>query len=107
MEKLLLYHFNDLLNEFKTPSAFATHDSKENDEDYELKLNVAGLGRKDIDLSVEDNKLVVKSNNDDIFLDKKFELPRNVNEERIKAEVSKGLLKVIIPKKDKVKIQIE
>lgn len=106
MDKLFYHTFDDLFENVKT-QRFSNYETKEITDGYELTMNIAGLGKEDIDLSVESNELIIKSNNEEIKLNKRFILPKNVNEEKISAEVKHGLLKATIPKKEKMRILIE
>ena len=88
---------------------------------YHLELSVAGFGKNEIELSIEDNSLLIEGKKEEIKeeSDKKFSrkefsfknfqrnftLPEDVNQEAIEAEFENGILKVNIPKMEEVKKQ--
>lgn len=91
----------------------------DNEDSYELKAELPGLKKKDINISVEDG--VLKLSGDKKVEDEKkeknyhlresyygkfersFRLPRDVEHDKIKAEFNDGVLDVHIPKSEKAK----
>ena len=57
----VLKQFNDLAETTKTLTNYPPYNIKKVDDNkYVIELAVAGFGRQDIDITLEDNKLVVK-----------------------------------------------
>jgi HSP20 family protein len=92
------------------------HDIIENDKDYVVDFALAGFGKEDVSLNVENNVLTIEGErkvNEDIKYNRKgtfygrfrksFSLPENVNTEKIDASFKNGILSIIIPKDEKVK----
>jgi len=91
----------------------------DNEDSYELKAELPGLKKKDINISVEDG--VLKLSGDKRSEDEKkeknyhlresfygkfersFRLPQDVEFDNIKAEFKNGVLDILIPKSEKVK----
>jgi HSP20 family molecular chaperone IbpA len=77
----------------------------EEDGNLVVEINAAGIKKKDIDLSVSDDRLKVKSED---YLNKVITLPKNADIDNIQASHTDGLLKVMIPlstKKRSIKIK--
>jgi len=85
-------------------------------ENYYAELNLAGFNKEDIKINCKDDQLIVranKTNNKDIEyiqqsiisgeIEKKFRMSNNINVEEITSEFKKGILKIILPLKEKVK----
>jgi len=99
------------------------HDVIENDDEYILEMELAGVKKEDITMETEDGMLTIeterkrdetlKYNRKEMYGGKykrSFILPDNVSTEEIKASMSDGILTVIIPKtveEAKKKKQIE
>lgn len=94
-------------------------DVKETDSNYELIMNVPGLKKEDIDITITDGILTVKSEieaqneqtKDDKYIIKErisssfnraFKLPNNINSKDISAKMEDGVLHLVIPKQDKI-----
>lgn len=99
-----------------TPNPLA-HDIIETDDEYVIDYALAGFKKDDVSLNVENNILTVEGErkaNDDTNYNKKstfygsfkksFTLPENVNSKKIDASFSDGILSVIIPKDEKLKL---
>ena len=67
-----------------------------NDSEYTLKVTVPGCGPEDVDVFVEGQTLRVKSKKQ--RFEKKYDIPRDVDRDRIAAAVKHGLLDVTLPK---------
>ena len=94
-------------------------DIRENENAYEAEVEIPGLDKKDIQLSVEDGLLSIsgekKRENENeegnyhyverTFgkFERSFRLPKNVKAEEIKANYKNGVLHVEIPKAEEVK----
>ena len=86
----------------------------ENDEEFEITAELPGIGEKDVDVGLADGVLTVKGEKKEEKEDKSknyylsersygsfqrsFRLPDNVDDEKITADVAKGILTVKIPK---------
>jgi len=112
--------FDDLF-EFPITNSIAKrpiHDIIENDGEYQIDLQLAGVKKDEIKIDVEKNVLNIKAerkeennlnyNYRETYFGKyerSFVLPDNVNIENINASMSDGILKLIIPKlKDNLKL---
>lgn len=93
-------------------------DVKETDINYEVIMNVPGFEKEDIDVSVEDGVLIIKSEketsnenkeNDKYIIKERssssfrrcFKLPTNVDVKTISAKMEKGILTLVLPKVEK------
>ena len=100
-------------------SMFGTMDMKENENAYELSVDLPGLQKEDIQISFEKGQLVIEGERkEEVKEDTKgtihwserhfgsfyrsIHLPENVNYDGIEANYDKGVLKVILPKKETV-----
>ncbi|XP_022872205.1 heat shock 22 kDa protein, mitochondrial-like [Olea europaea var. sylvestris] len=82
-------------------------DMRETGDGLSLRMDMPGLGKKDIKVSVEQNTLIIKGEGEKEFEDDKsgrthtirIVLPKNLYKTNdIKAEMKNGVLKVLIPK---------
>ncbi|EYU24955.1 hypothetical protein ABFS82_06G047300 [Erythranthe guttata] len=82
-------------------------DIKEADEGIHLRMDMPGLGKEDVKVSVEQNTLVIKGEGNKDFEDDKagprytsrIDLPDKIYKtDAIKAEMKNGVLKVFLPK---------
>ncbi len=89
-------------------------DVREDAESYQLEVELPGLKEQDIEVTVEDNLLTISSKQDAQKEDKKdgylikerlssafsrsFQLPKDVNREKIDGSFKSGLLSVVLPK---------
>ena len=90
-------------------------DIRENDKEIILEAELPGIDEKDIQLVVRDRVLSIKGEKKSERDEKKdtyhvierrygsferaFELPDSADEEQIKAEFNKGVLRVVVPKR--------
>jgi HSP20 family protein len=82
----------------------------ETDDSYTLDIVMPGLTKKDIDLTFKDGTLTIKckkdvSDSDSQFYGVKTEqvfrnFPRAVNAEKVSAEMTDGVLSIVLPKKE-------
>lgn len=97
-------------------SGFGRMDLHETDKDYELTMDLPGMDKSEINISTENNKLVIEGERkeekkeDDKekkchFMERHFgsfhrevALPKNTNSENIGAVYENGVLKINIPK---------
>ena len=106
---------NDLLPTAAPVMPSVLHmDIKETDKDYEVTVDVPGVEKKDIQVSVRDDQLVIcaersemKKEDRDNFrrverftghVTRSLNLPHNVNTEAIEAQSENGVLRITIPK---------
>lgn len=84
-------------------------DAKETDDALHLRVDMPGLGKEDVKVSVEQNTLIIKgegakemNEEEDEELKRyssRIELPDKVfKTDEIKAEMKNGVLKVVVPK---------
>ncbi|GFQ07750.1 heat shock 22 kDa protein mitochondrial [Phtheirospermum japonicum] len=83
-------------------------ETKQSAECLHLFMDMSGLGKEDVKVSLENNTLIVKGEGKKVFHDdknivrgykNKFDLPENVYKtNEIKAEMKNGVLKVFVPK---------
>ena len=89
------YYENDSLNKFV-----------EDENSFKLKLNIAGADKESIDVSHEDNMLVVlaRCEEDDVDYHYRCHLPsEKVDVKKAKAKYKNGILDLTIPKHSKAK----
>lgn len=92
-------------------SKYPTHDVIENDNEFIVELELAGVKKEDIAINCENNELSIEAerNRDDNLkynrkelysgkFKKSFNLPDNVNTENINATLIDGILRLRIPK---------
>ena len=89
-------------------------DVRESDEHYDLEMDLPGRSEKDFEVNVKDNVLSISSRKDEKKEEKRngyllrerrsssfcrsFQLPADVDREKIHAEFSNGVLHLRIPK---------
>jgi len=85
----------------------AEYDVVENENGYELKIDLPGIEKKDIEMNIKDNTLSIKAERKDEkrqgVYEKAFTLPKGTNVDKIGAEMKNGVLKVGIPKSEAIK----
>jgi HSP20 family protein len=108
---------DDLINEFLTP--FRTHNTPrpnqtyqviDNDDHFEYRVDVPGANREDIELTVRDNVLRVKTERSDVnetatttsmkhtSYSYGLKLSDEIDQDSIEAELQNGVLSVTLPK---------
>ncbi|MCP4176744.1 MAG: Hsp20/alpha crystallin family protein [bacterium] len=124
--------FNSLFNEFNSVLGDTFHHSNtknfnpkfevvENKENYEVHAELPGIELKDVNISLENSILTIKGEKKSLeeenkknyhicerkygSFERKFELPENIDEENIKAELKNGILSLTIAKNEKVEPQ--
>ena len=120
--------FPNLINEFFNDDFFMggrlmensfvpSANVKENSKGFVIELSAPGFNKKDINIEVDDKMLKIYSeikneveNKDDTIIkrefhynsfERSFQLPENVNAEKIKANYNDGILSIEIPKMEK------
>lgn len=105
LEALLKQHF--------IPRQHSTPRWTEDENTYTITLLAAGLSHEDISLEQVDNTLVLEfSHKDDSVTSASrftWTLPTDANTAQLKASLDQGLLKLVLPKKEKesIKFKIE
>ncbi len=104
-----------LFPESKLESSRLAVDIRENDDDYVIKADFPGMDKDDIKVSIDNNMLTIEAEYDESKEDKKegkylrqerrygkysrsFNLGKDVDESKIKADFDKGVLSLQIPK---------
>lgn len=98
-------------------------DVKEDEDALYMKIDMPGLGKEDVKVSVEQNTLTIKGEAADVSEEEeeskkkystRLDLPPNLYKvDSIKAEMKNGVLKVVIPKvkpeerKDVLQVKVE
>ncbi len=105
-----------------SPSSVAVN-IKKTETEYEIHLSAPGLSKEELKVAVDNNVMTIshdhkteEKSNDGVFIRKEFEvgsfnrsfeLPENVDAESISARHENGILKIAIPKKEKVEIPVK
>ena len=92
-------------------------DLMESDDQYHLSVDLPGISKKDVSISVENNRLTIRgeraaesrTEDDNVLrMERSFgsfyravRLPESVNEDAIKASFTDGVLSVVLPKTEK------
>lgn len=98
-------------------SPFVATDAIENEDCFELYLDIPGIDKKDVSIEIKDNKLEITGertkfeNNEKLNFrlserkygkfGRTFLLPNNLDTDKIGAEYKDGVLKITIPKSEK------
>ncbi len=102
--------FRKLRGERQAPNA----DASESSDGYEISLELPGMDKKDVDITVEGNVLVIAGEKRNEHEEKKrnyylversygafrraFRLPDDVDRDRIGAKFAKGVLEISLPR---------
>ena len=78
----------------------------ENEKEYYLTMDVPGMSKDDIDIAFDNNRLKVsgqrKSDKYNSYeygkMERSFNIPNNVQSDKISAKIDNGVLKVLLPK---------
>lgn len=114
-DSLLAVSKNNKITPF---SGFGRMDMRESDKDYQLSVDIPGMGKDNIKVTAENNVLVIEGERKQEKEDKKdgkyhfverhfgsfhreMSIPANADAEKINAVYENGVLKVVIPKKEK------
>lgn len=71
---------------------------KDNEKDFTIEIPVPGFDKKDVNIKIKDNYILLKGDNEEYKFEKAYELNDKIDVEKISAEVEKGVLKVTLPK---------
>ena len=124
-------HFGNMVNEiFNTPVAEAVRNCgrnacspsvnvSENDDRFIVELAVPGHAKKDIGISVDNDIMTIKSNKSTdsdaidyrlrefnyVGFERTFVMPDSVNQSKVDAKFSNGILSITLGKKEEAKPQ--
>jgi len=116
----IIFDFDEYVDNVRSKSLIEpNYTIKENKENYYLYLNIPGIDKKDIDLNIDNNALIVKTNRkkdqenysyygstlDNYY--KSFDIPDNIKIDKIKANSKNGILTIEIPKITNIKTHIK
>lgn len=96
---------------------FFKTDIYESGENVLINIEAAGFDKKDLDISIKNNKLYIsgkssiKKEGEKVFsnysyseerdINKYFSLNEKIDKEKIKADYNNGILSIVLPKKEK------
>jgi HSP20 family protein len=119
LNRLFQNSFGDNQDALSTSSFNPAVDVYEDEHSVSLKIEVAGIDEKDLDIRVENNTLTVhgerkfeKEEKEENFrrverqygsFTRSFTLPQTVDSENVSANYDKGVLKISLPKKAEAK----
>jgi len=91
------------------PHMFACLDDK--GENYEVEIELPGVQKKDIELSMHDDLIHIHAERKDLAFYGHLHFPLKANHKKAKAKFSSGLLKLMVPLKERrtppLKIKVE
>ncbi len=95
------FYFNEIISDYN-----------ENAFEYNIELDITGMRKKDLNISIQNNLMTVEGHrkksskkwfkNEGTFVmnfKKSFAIPESVNESKLKAKYSDGRLSITMPKK--------
>ena len=91
---------------FSSVNVNATSHYNENDKEYYLTMDVPGISKDDIDIAFDNNRLKVsgqrKSDKYNSYeygkMERSFNIPNNVQSDKISAKIDNGVLNILLPK---------
>jgi len=104
--------------EVKRPLRKPFADIFEEGENYIMYIEMPGVPDNGLDIEVEDSVLTIKGRSDEIDVESRkhiysewtysdyaraFEIGRDINAEKITADIKDGVLKLVLPKSEKLK----
>lgn len=107
----IIFNFDGYVDNIRSKSLIEpNYKIKENQQNYYLYLNIPGIDKQDIDLNIDNNALIIKTNRkknkknhsyygstlDNYY--KSFDIPDNVDIDKTKAIAKNGILTIKIPK---------
>ncbi len=112
--------FEDFFSPFEAKTTFLPHvDVMEDENNVIIKVDVPGMGQKDVSVEIQDDQLVIRGERKEeeelkgknVYVSerrygrfvRRITLPDYVEAEKTKAKIKDGVLTVTIPKKEKVK----
>ena len=91
---------------FSSVNVNTTSHYNENDKEYYLTMDVPGMSKDDIDIAFDNNRLKVSGQRQsDKYnsyeygkMERSFNIPNNVQSDKISAKIDNGVLNVLLPK---------
>ncbi len=91
---------------FSSVNVNTTSHYNENDKEYYLTMDVPGISKDDIDIAFDNNRLKVSGQRQsDKYnsyeygkMERSFNIPSNVQSDKISAKIDNGVLNVLLPK---------
>ncbi|MDP6907521.1 MAG: Hsp20/alpha crystallin family protein [Candidatus Marinimicrobia bacterium] len=91
---------------FSSVNVNTTSHYNENDKEYYLTMDVPGMSKDDIDIAFDNNRLKVSGQRQsDKYnsyeygkMERSFNIPSNVQSDKISAKIDNGVLNVLLPK---------
>ena len=91
---------------FSSVNVNTTSHYNENDKEYYLTMDVPGISKDDIDIAFDNNRLKVsgqrkpdKYNSYEYGkMERSFNIPNNVQSDKISAKIDNGVLNILLPK---------
>ena len=91
---------------FSSVNGNTTSHYNENDKEYYLTMDVPGISKDDIDIAFDNNRLKVsgqrKSDKYNSYeygkMERSFNIPNNVQSDKISAKIDNGVLNILLPK---------
>lgn len=120
MDRLMDSVFSDI--GWQTAPGYPRVDVRQTGEGYTLEAELPGLTEKDVTVRVEENRLVLESSREEEHEEKQngyllrerysrsfrrsFQLPNDVDRERISAQFRNGLLTLTLPRSEESKPRV-
>lgn len=120
MDRLMSSRWGSLSRFSGLPEGFdfaPMSDFQETDKEYVLKMDIPGIKKQDVKIEVEGNNLTIRGERHEETEEKgaklhysemtygsflrSFTLPQGIEESKVKAQYSDGVLKVTVPKSSK------
>jgi len=91
---------------FSSVNVNTTSHYNENDKEYYLTMDVPGISKDDINIAFDNNRLKVsgqrKSDKYNSYeygkMERSFNIPNNVQSDKISAKIDNGVLNILLPK---------
>lgn len=93
--------FDSLIDSRVSARPQFSYDLKDNEENFLFSLDLPGVDEKDITIELKDGVLSISGERESYGrIRKSFSLPKSVDQEKIEAEYTNGVLRVLLPKKE-------
>lgn len=93
--------FDSLIDSRVSARPQFSYDLKDNEENFLFSLDLPGVDEKDITIELKDGVLSISGERESYGrIRKSFSLPKSVDQEKIEAECTNGVLRVLLPKKE-------
>jgi HSP20 family molecular chaperone IbpA len=99
---------SEIFKPIVSPDVSVSHGAK--DEGLVVEVELPGINKKDIDLTVSTNSFCVSAEREDVKYEGCFQFAHEVNKDLAKAKFENGLLKLSVPFKEPLrgtKVEIE